>query len=67
MSSTSVIGQFQNQSTGFTCTVIKLIPTNARPGTECYVTDEAEYIEPDPTNPNNFKMASGEVLIPLSR
>ncbi len=65
MSSTSVIGQFKNQSTGTTCTVIKLIPTNARPGNECYVTDEAEYLEPDPIDPNNFRMASGDVLIPL--
>ena len=65
MSSTSVIGQFKNQSTGSTCTVIQLIPSNARPGNECYVTDEAEYLEPDPTDPNNFKMASGEVLIPI--
>ncbi len=65
MSSTSVIGQFKNQSTGTTCTVIKLIPSNARPGNECYVTDEAEYLEQDPTDPNNFRMPSGEVLIPL--
>lgn len=65
MSSTSVIGQFKNQTTGETCTVIKLMPSNALPGNECYVTDEADYLEPDPSDPNNFKMASGDVLIPV--
>lgn len=65
MSSTSVIGQFKNQTTGTTCTVIKLIPSTPRPGTECYVTEDAEYLEPDPDDPNNFKMASGDVLTPI--
>lgn len=65
MSSTSVIGQFKNQATGAICTVIRLIPSNSRPGTECYVTDDAEYLDQDPTDPNNFKMATGEVLVPV--
>lgn len=65
MSSTSVIGQFKNQATGTICTVIRSIPSNARPGNECYVTDDAEYLDRDPTDPNNFKMATGEVLVPI--
>lgn len=65
MSSTSIIGQYKNQTTGTTCTVIKLIPSNFRPGNECYVTDEAEYLDPDPTNPDHFKMPSGDILVPV--
>ncbi|MFJ7565727.1 hypothetical protein ACIQW9_02055 [Herminiimonas sp. NPDC097707] len=65
MSSTSIIGQFKNQTTGATCTVIKLMPSSALPGNECYVTDEADYLEPDPSDPGNFMMASGDVLIPV--
>ncbi|HWU99206.1 MAG TPA: hypothetical protein VN114_11885 [Oxalicibacterium sp.] len=63
MSSTFIVGEFKNQTTGAVCTVIKLTPTNFRPGTECYVTDDAEYLEPDPTNPTRFMTSSGDVLV----
>ncbi len=43
--------------------MIKLTPTNFRPGTECYVTDEAEYLEQDPVDPNKFKTATGDILV----
>ncbi|HEV7856691.1 MAG TPA: hypothetical protein VGO72_07010 [Herminiimonas sp.] len=63
MSSTSIVGEFRNQTTGATCTVIRLTPSSYQPGNECYVTDEAEYLEPDPADPQKFMTLSGEVLI----
>lgn len=63
MSSTLIIGEFRNQTTGAVCTVIKLTPTNFRPGTECYVTDDAEYLEQNPADPSRFMTASGELLV----
>jgi hypothetical protein len=63
MSSTFIVGEFRNQTTGAVCTVIKLTPVNFRPGAECYVTDEAEYLEQDPANPNRFMTSSGDVLV----
>lgn len=62
MSSTFIVGEFRNQTTGALCTVIKLMPTDFRPGSECYVTDDAEYLEPDPIDPNRFKTSNGDVL-----
>lgn len=63
MSSTSIVGEFKNQTTGATCTVIRLTPSSYQAGNECYVTDEAEYLEPDPTDPHQFKTLTGEVLV----
>jgi hypothetical protein len=63
MSSTSIVGEFRNQTTGVTCTVIRLSPSDYKPGNECYVTDEAEYLEPDPVDPLKFKTLAGEILL----
>lgn len=63
MSSTFIVGEFRNQTTGALCTVIKLMPTNFRPGTECYVTDEAEYLEQDSVDPTKFKTSDGDILV----
>jgi len=63
MSSTSIVGEFRNETTGATCTVIRLTPTGYQPGNECYVTDEAEYLEIDPVNPQKFKTMTGETLV----
>ncbi|WP_188420513.1 hypothetical protein [Oxalicibacterium solurbis] len=67
MSSTYIVGEFRNQTTGALCTVIKLMPTDFRPGSECYVTDDAEYLEQDPMDPNRFKTANGDILIIIKR
>tara|TARA_R110001599_G_scaffold353676_1_gene595198 strand:- start:248798 stop:249007 length:210 start_codon:yes stop_codon:yes gene_type:complete len=66
MSSTIVVGEFKNQTTGAICTVIKLLPTNGRADNACYVTDDAEYLESDPSDASRFTTPSGEVLVAAS-
>jgi len=63
MSDTYVVGEFRNQTTGAVCTIIRLTPSRYRPGNACYVTDEAEYVEPDPDDPSRFRTLGGDVLI----
>jgi hypothetical protein len=63
MSSALIIGEFRNQTTGTTCIVIKLMPTSGKAGNECYVTDEAEYLEPDSSDASQFKTSDGDILI----
>lgn len=63
MSSALILGEFKNQTTGATCTVIKLMPANGMAGNECYVTEDAEYLEPDSMDASQFKTLSGDILI----
>lgn len=63
MSSTIIVGEFKNQTTGTICTVIKLLPTNGRADSACYVTDDAEYLEPDPSDASLFTTPAGDVLV----
>lgn len=63
MSSTLIVGEFRNQTTGTICTVIKLTPSNSQAGNTCYVTDSAEYLEPDPLDAARFKTETGDILI----
>jgi hypothetical protein len=63
MSSTSIVGQFKNQTTGMLCTIIRLTPSSYQPGNACYVTDEAEYVEQDPVDPNRFTTREGHILV----
>jgi len=66
MSSTIIIGEFKNQTTGSICTVIKLLPTSGKEGNACYVTDDAEYLEPDPGDASRFTTPSGDLLVAAS-
>lgn len=63
MSSTIIVGEFKNQTTGTICTVIKLLPTNGRADNACYVTDNAEYLELDPSDTSRFTTSTGDVLV----
>jgi hypothetical protein len=63
MSSTMIVGEFKNQTTGSVCTVIKLLPTSGRADNACYVTDDAEYLEPVPDDPSRFTTPCGDVLV----
>jgi hypothetical protein len=65
MSSASIVGKFKNETTGMLCTVIRLTPSDYQPGNACYVTDEAEYLEPDPSDPARFMTREGDVLVAI--
>ncbi len=63
---TEIVGKYINQTTRCERTIIMLLPEEYWPGSERFVTDRGECVEPAPTGRHSFVSICGETLLPLA-
>lgn len=60
----SIVGRYQNQTTGETCTIVMLMPADYVAGSECFITSSGHSVAPIPGG-DRFVDRDGDVLVAM--